>query len=87
MKLYVTKYALTKGILEFGRYSFKKATAENHFYAGEELHKISRCHFVELGVDAFFDKKSAIIKASDMRAKKIKSLEKQIAKLNGMEFK
>lgn len=80
MKVWITKYALTSGILEkevkdFGDGSVKEI--ENSFpiyYHGE-------------GKEWHRTKESAIAKAEEMRKKKIASLKKQIEKLEKMEFK
>lgn len=77
MKVYITKYALTKGILEkevedCGNGMVREN--ENHFptyYHGTDWHK---------------DKQSAIDKAEEMRKKKIASLKKQIEKLEKMKY-
>lgn len=80
MKLYVTKYALTEdGITEHNKGTY---FIENGYAHVNGYHTLFR-----MGNDAFFDKSDAIRKASDMLSNKIKSLEKQIAKLKGMEFK
>lgn len=80
MKVWITKYALTKGILEKecedrGNGAVKEA--ENRFpiyyhREGDEWHRT---------------KESAIKKAEEMRQKKIASLKKQIEKLEKMRFK
>ena len=80
MKVWITKYALTSGILEkevkdFGDGSVREI--ENSFpiyYHGE-------------GKEWHRTKESAIAKAEEMRKKKIASLKKQIEKLEKMEFK
>lgn len=77
MKAWITKYALTKGILEKEVRDCGDGMAEeseNHFptyYHGTDWHK---------------DKQSAIAKAEEMRKKKIASLKKQIEKLEKMNF-
>lgn len=78
MKIWVTKYALTKGVLEFdaeicspptmvkvlgGRYS-------TYFHRG----------------DWFTSRSDAIDRADDMRDARIKSLEKQLVRLRKLEF-
>ena len=78
MKVWITKYALTDGIIEaeakdcgygmietVGKYS-------NYFHGeGRQWHK---------------EKESAITKAEEMRQKKIASLKKQIERLEKMKF-
>lgn len=79
MKAYITKYALTQGILERDVRSFDDKTAEDitgghlraKYYHENEWHK---------------SKSAAIEKAEDMRKKKIASLKKKIEKLEKMKF-
>ncbi len=83
MKAFITKYALTQGILErdghvssddvlciSGNYSNGSFTFTTYYHKGEW----------------FKTKEEAIVKAEEMRQKKIKSLEKQLAKLKEMQF-
>jgi hypothetical protein len=79
MKVFITKYALTKGILEFDDAEICNSSG---------MIKIS-----ELGGNGYFfdkewhrDKESAIAKAEEMRLKSIKSHEKAILKLQKMRF-
>lgn len=81
MKVYITKYALTTGIL-----------TEDDGEVSEESPGMVSCK--SLGVFAIFHGKdwhatpeAALVRAEEMRGKKIKSLEKQIAKLRVMKFK
>lgn len=79
MKVWITKYALTKGILEMkcvqsGDTSVREAGDPFPTYyhgEGNEWHRT---------------KESAIKKAEEMRQKKIDSLKKQIKKLEEMRF-
>jgi hypothetical protein len=84
MKIYVTKYALTSGI-------FSTEAEVNpdgwHGYAigyvevnGARLKRLYKPRDFKTG------RFSAIVKAADMRDKKIASLEKQIEKLRAMTF-
>ncbi|MGG7470791.1 hypothetical protein ACVVIH_20565 [Chryseobacterium arthrosphaerae] len=79
MKVYITKYALTKGIIESegeilgGPTKMLRTTINSYrvnFY-GTEWHQ---------------NKNEAIYKAEEMRKKKIASLEKQIEKLKKLKF-
>ena len=79
MEVWITKYALTKGIfkadaelcgLDIISASWDNGTRCNNF-AGEEW---------------WNTKKQAIEKAEEMRSKKIESLKKQIKKLEEMRF-
>lgn len=81
MKVYITKYALTEGIIE----------AEGEPY-GLELEWVSaswddgyKCGDFEQG-EWYDTKERAIQKAEEMRQNKIASLKKQIEKLERMRF-
>lgn len=77
MKAWITKFALTKGIIE--------KEVEN---CGEGMVKESENHFPTYyhGTDWHTDKQCAIAKAEEMRKEKIASLKKQIEKLEKMKF-
>lgn len=80
MKVWITKYALTAGIIEAegdiaapGMISYHDATGPARQFAhGKDWHTTER--------DAFN-------RAEEMRQKKIASLKKQIKKLEGMQIK
>lgn len=77
MKIWITKYALTQGILEKDVIFYEDGTVREAegkfpiFYHRDEYHKT---------------KESAIAKAEEMRKKKIASLKKQIEKMEKMKF-
>ena len=79
MKVWITKYALTDGIIEAmgikdplsGRFFMMKGPYKKKWFSEE---------------DYFMSKQSAIKKAEEMRQKKIESLKKQIKKLEEMRF-
>lgn len=78
MKVWITKYALTQGILEveakdLGDDMIKTVEKYPSYYSKE-------------GRDWHRTKESAISKAEEMRQKKIASLKKQIEKLEAMKF-
>ena len=79
MKVWITKYALTDGIIE----------AEGEPYGLEWVSASwdngCLCNDFEQG-EWFDTKERAIKKAEEMRQKKIESLKKQIKKLEGMRF-
>jgi hypothetical protein len=80
MKAWVTKYALTKGILEVDVVDYKpgdKMIVYRRFSYSEYAH----------GRDFHFVKKEALERAEEMRLDTIQSLKKRIEKLNRMEFK
>lgn len=80
MKVWITKYALTKGIIEvdgelissdFVSILNRGASLPTHWFYKGDWHS---------------DKQSAIKKAEEMRQKKIESMKKQIQKLEEMRF-
>lgn len=75
MKAYITKWALTKGIIELD---------DPDFY--ENYIVISNIEPLINPVDWFRTKQEAINSAEEIRDKKIASLRKQIAKLERMKF-
>lgn len=78
-KVFITKYALTKGIIEV------EAELHKSSYNGELFIMNDYCsHYI--GKGAFLDKSDALKKAEEMRKKKISSLKKQIGKLEKMTF-
>ena len=87
MKVWITKYALTDGILE-------GEALEKHCELGFGITKSQTKYFcrskngeqyLDIG-DFYFTYESAINKAEEMRQKKIASLKKQIEKLEEMRF-
>lgn len=74
-KAYITKYALTDGIIE------KEGEIVKDTYFN-----VRKYGFFSKG-DYFFTKEEAIEKAEQMRLKKIESLKKQILKLEKLTFK
>lgn len=83
MKVWITKYALTDGIIESIAF---KLTYRTYIvipkYRGTKLGVIRLMNILDYHVS----KKSAIKEAEEMRQKKIASLKKQIKKLEGMRF-
>ena len=83
MKVWITKYALTDGIIEAIAF---KLTYRTYIvipkYRGTKLGVIRLMNILDYSVS----KKSAIKDAEEMRQKKIASLKKQIEKLEGMRF-
>lgn len=80
MKVWITKYALSRGIIE----------ADGEFTSSDSVSILNRdlplsTHWFYKG-DWHSDKESAIKKAEEMRQKKIESLKKQIKKLEEMRF-
>lgn len=85
MKVWITKYALTKGILqkETDDFCLNTDPTGNMIYINENGHH--QC-FHGKGNEWHDDKQSAIAKAEMMRKKKITNLEKQIEKLKNIKF-
>ena len=78
-KLYVARYALSEGIIvvETDAASPNDGWVRPHGY---HIH-------LKIGRDIFKTREAAIIRANELCDKKIASLQRQIQKLNGMEFK
>lgn len=79
MQVYITKYALTKGI--------EIVEAELSDRVSDNIFTIEKCSRYFHKGDWCLTKEDAINKAEEMRANKIKSLEKQIEKLKNSNFK
>lgn len=78
-KVFITTYALTRGIKE------EEARIKS-FKEGEYAHIKGEYIGYAIGKEAFYTLEEAIKKAEEMRKKKIASLKKQIEKLEKMEF-
>lgn len=82
MKVWITKYALTDGIVE----------AESNDKTQDKERIFAFWNNDEYGIfypqkgEIFFDKQPAIQKAEEMRQEKIASLKKQIEELERMRF-
>jgi len=85
MIVYITKYALSKGIQKY-------EVSENHIVSED----IEYSHILIRGAryneeyfkpDWHTNKEESLIQAELMRLKKISSLSKQIVKLRGLKFK
>ncbi len=80
-KVFITKYALTKGIIE-------KEADIRPFRDGSKFAYIRGELFIgyKMTVDAFYDYESAIQRAEEVRKKRIASLKRQIEKLEKLSF-
>lgn len=78
MEVYITRYALSDGILE------KEAEECDRFPGMIETD--DHAYFHGEGKDWTRTKEAAVARAEEMKAKKIKSLKKQIEKLEAMKF-
>jgi len=76
--IYVTKYALTKGIIEMESHDVEATQAS----VINDYGLVETYHFPEF----FMSKSEAVKKANEMVSKKISSLRKQINKLETMKF-
>lgn len=83
-KVYITKYALTAGILE------KEAEERHDNFNDKVLYALVKedigmtCY--RIGIDAFYNIEDAKKNAEEKRSKKIESLKKQIKKLENIKF-
>ena len=85
MKVWITKYALTDGIIEAKQFpGAAYAGKEYAFFVGKNSQYIA--DFYIPYEELFWDKNSAIVKAEEMRQEKIASLKKQIKKFEEMRF-
>jgi hypothetical protein len=80
-KVYITKYALTTGILEIEAEIMKSYWDKYPGYVKDEEGEL-----YYLSKDAFTDEDEAIKKAEEMRKARIISLYKQIDKLDKLRF-
>lgn len=85
MKVWITKYALTRGIEEITSEDvsrmFIKKNGDLVMYGESGMFPVSYS-----SDNYFLDKESAVKKAEEMRQKKIESLKNQIKKLEEMRF-
>ncbi|MGR9107812.1 MAG: hypothetical protein ACU843_12855 [Gammaproteobacteria bacterium] len=79
MKYWISKYALTSGIVEVESDPPKAEFGNSIFPKGY-------CSSFRIGKDAHEKLEEAVKKAEEMRLKKISSLRKQIEKLEKMRF-
>lgn len=79
-KVYITKYALTGGIIE--------KEARVYDYGNGHLRAFVNGDYSSYGIgsEAFFEKEEALKNAEKRRTKKIDSLKKQIKKLENLKF-
>jgi len=80
MKVYITQYLLTKGIIE--------EDAINVSEVGDSMIKVNRSGYTYYYSKPYWytDKQEAIEHAESLRQKKIASLKKQIKKLENLKF-
>lgn len=79
MKVYITKYALSKGIFEL-------EVEQSKNFPDMVCGFIYDDHYHGEGIEWHRTMEAAITRAEEMRLKKIRSLKKQIEKLERMKF-
>lgn len=79
-KVYITKYALTKGVIE--------KDGEIADYGNGHVRAFVHGDYSSYGIgsEAFYTKEEALKNAEERRIKKIESLKKQIKKLENLKF-
>lgn len=87
MKVWITKYALSKGIFAQEVTPCQFMNSGRVFYVPEGRPEWQREYANGEGKEWHRTRESAIARAEEMRTAKIASLKKQIAKLEKMEFK
>lgn len=80
-KVYITRYALSKGITETCDYEFSNRSQDQSWIYSSDYF----CAY-KIGRDAFFDKEDAIRNAYERRDKKVAELKKQIEKFEKLKF-
>jgi hypothetical protein len=78
-KYYITKYALSEGILH------KECTVVSNLIGYARTAELWS-QFFKIGIDAFENFGDAQKRAAEMRNKRIKSLKKQLARLEKLRF-
>lgn len=84
MKVYVTKYAMTQGIL--GPFDVIESNADEDKYVFVRRSPGAYKEFFSLGTNAFECLDDAKDAAEAMRQKKLASLRKSIAKIEALKF-
>lgn len=85
MKVWITKYALTDGIIEAQQITGATYEGKEYAFFVDGNGQYNADFYIPYE-ELFWDKNSAIVKAEEMRQKKIASLKKQIEKLEEMRF-
>ena len=93
MKVWVTKYSLTDGILEYDTENGDHVEVcqladpkRNMIRVTANINNLRSFYFHGKGKEWHETKESAVAKAESMRLKKIESLNKQITKLENLSF-
>lgn len=80
MKVYITKYALTQGILE------KDLEVSPAYYNDKIFYATEGFYSYRIGTEAFLNIEDARKNAEERKLKKIESLKKQIKKLETLKI-
>lgn len=80
MKIWISKYALTKGVIESDVNEHRGALVMARIVDGGYL------DYYRMGAEAHDTQEAALAAAESMRVKKIANLQKQIAKLEKLSF-
>jgi len=83
MKVWVTKYALSEGILELDAALYKTDGMQEYVVVRNERFP---CRTFFCANEWHYTKEAAIARAEEMRIKKLQSLNKQIKKLSALKF-
>lgn len=85
MKAFITKYAMTQGILERDGHESDHSDGLLCIPSNYSNGSFNFSEYYHTG-EWFKTRQEAIVKAEEMRQKKIKSLEKQLVRLKEMQF-
>ena len=85
MKVWITKYALTDGIIEAEHVPGVAEVGKEYAFFIDANNQLA-AHFYIPYEELVFDKESAVQRAEKMRQKKIASLKKKIEKLEKVRF-
>lgn len=78
MKMWIAKYALSKGIFE------TEVEARNR--GSDYVYPLGSWNGLKVGRDAFAEKEKAVERAEELREKKVKSLNKQVKTILALNF-
>lgn len=79
--MFITKYALTKGIIEVSKDKARQSTYDQKFF-----HVDGYYNGFTLGTNIFYSREEAVKVAEQMRDKRIKGVQKQLNELQKMTF-
>lgn len=82
MKVYITKYALTQGIIEAEAEAVGPTTSHNMISTKDKNGRLRHWH----GDDWWFELKEALNHVERMRVRRIHSLKRQIEKLERLDI-